>query len=552
MVEIRRWGGRLRRAGTRVVSELVGIDTRALAVFRMGIGILLLTDLAVRASDLRIFYSDDGVFPRALLVDRSSPWTISLYLVSGAPAFVALLFAVAAVAAVCLVLGYRTRPAAVLSWLLLTSLQNRNPLVNQNGDLLLHLVLFWALFLPLGARYSLDNRRRPVSAPGRVVSFASFALLAQVVMMYVFTSLLKSGPDWTRNGTAVYYALQYRLLATPRAHFLLQFPGLLTAVTHVTLWFERLGPLLLFIPFVGAPIRTLAVFGFMSFHLGMSTFLALGPFMWVPEVALIPFLPASFWDGLERRLRRSRLGGSIPTARLAARLALVLPALMLFPVPGGRSTTELEPEIAAPATGPKETDHSSAPMAHARTATSGAPVSRRGRLLLSVLPLLLIVYAFLLNMRTVTHGSYVVLPRLQWLGDSLSLDQEWNMFAPRPPHSSGWFVIPGKLADGRTLDFWRGPRPLSWTQPASIEALYPNERWRKYAENLSRFPQLQIDYARYLCRSWNSGHHGGPALNRFKIYFMLLPTPPHASDHIAARRVLEVRWFCVGKPPRTA
>jgi hypothetical protein len=122
------------------------------------------------------------------------------------------------------------------------------------------------------------------------------------------------------------------------------------------------------------------------------------------------------------------------------------------------------------------------------------------------------------------------------------------MFAPRPPHASGWFVIPARLRDGHTLDLWRGPKRVSWKEPASIEALYPNERWRKYAENLAKSPQLEIDYSRYLCRSWNTSHHGGTALDRFKIYYMQTLTPPSASDRVSTHRLLQVTWFCFGKP----
>src|SRR6188508_3787652 len=41
-----------------------GLDLRSLAVFRMGVGYLLLSDLVRRAFDLRAHYTDVGVLPR--------------------------------------------------------------------------------------------------------------------------------------------------------------------------------------------------------------------------------------------------------------------------------------------------------------------------------------------------------------------------------------------------------------------------------------------------------------------------------------------------------
>jgi hypothetical protein len=188
-------------------------------------------------------------------------------------------------------------------------------------------------------------------------------------------------------------------------------------------------------------------------------------------------------------------------------------------------------------------------------ATTGTRGTRPWRLLGaviagSILPGLLLLYVVLLNLRTVTNNDYVVLPHLTWLGDSLGLNQKWSMFAPRPPHNSGWFVVPGTERDGRRLDFWRGPKPLSWREPRSILELYPNERWRKYVESLAWSSENDIEYSRYLCRSWNASHTGPHALVHFKMYFMRIDTPPplHPLRQVKPKRIQLVTWYCFGKP----
>src|SRR5262245_1038811 len=123
-------------AGARASSRLARvfeIDPRSLAALRIGLGSVLVVDLVFRASEFRATYTDAGAVPRSLL----DPWmreTIApLHLVSGDFAWQALLYVVALVFASLFALGFRTRIAAVASWLLMLSLQVRNPFVLNFG-----------------------------------------------------------------------------------------------------------------------------------------------------------------------------------------------------------------------------------------------------------------------------------------------------------------------------------------------------------------------------------------------------------------------------------
>ena len=68
-------------------------------------------------------------------------------------------------ALVALLLGYRTRLAAFWAFVLLASIHVRTPPLLQAGDTLLRVLFFWSLFLPLGARCSLDARPQPAPQP---------------------------------------------------------------------------------------------------------------------------------------------------------------------------------------------------------------------------------------------------------------------------------------------------------------------------------------------------------------------------------------------------
>jgi hypothetical protein len=122
--------------------KIFTVDLRALAFMRIWIAGIILTDLAIRASDLEAHYSNMGVLPLHVLFQYTwDPFYFSFHTLSGLWQVQALLFLLAAVVAFCLLLGYKTRAATIISWVLLVSLQNRNTLISQGGDDLLRMLL---------------------------------------------------------------------------------------------------------------------------------------------------------------------------------------------------------------------------------------------------------------------------------------------------------------------------------------------------------------------------------------------------------------------------
>ena len=138
-----------------LAERVFGVDVRSLAVFRMGLSLVVLGDLADRARHLTLLYTDFGVLPRAAaLAFFSADTHLSLHMMSGLFWAQAALFILAACAALALLVGYRSRLATALSWALLVSLQMRNWPILHGGDALLRMLLFWSMFLPMGATYS--------------------------------------------------------------------------------------------------------------------------------------------------------------------------------------------------------------------------------------------------------------------------------------------------------------------------------------------------------------------------------------------------------------
>src|SRR5215217_5243521 len=262
------------------VVEIFGADLRSLATFRTVLALLVLSDLANRATDLSAHYTDAGIMPRTVLVEQVlSPWAFSLHLMNGERLFQALLFGVAALAAFGMLVGYRTRLMTFVVWVLLLSIQLRTPLLNGSESLLWRMLIFWGMLLPLGAYWSVDRARSALPRPSpRFLSLATFGLFMQIAFVYWFTAALKTGPEWRTDYTALYYALSLDQLATPVGHMLLDFPTLLQVLTFGTFVLEALGPLLLFCPFFTGSVRTGAALAFMSFHFGIWLTMDIGIF----------------------------------------------------------------------------------------------------------------------------------------------------------------------------------------------------------------------------------------------------------------------------------
>lgn len=279
--------------------ELCGIDIRSLALFRIGLAVVLLCDLYIRIQDLGAHYSDEGVLPRSVLINQViDPWNLSIHLVNGSWQVQSLLFVLEGFFAIALLIGFYTRLATVLSWFFLISLHSRNPLILQGGDSVLRLLLFWGMFLPLGSFWSIDwwlnDKKVP---PQQVVSGATIALLLQICFIYWFSVILKTDATWRQDGTAVWYALTNEFFITSAGKFLLQFPFLLKILTFATFYLEAFGPFFAFSPIWTGPLRTLTALIFIFFHLvALNLTMSLGIFTYVCAVAWIVFLPSWFWD----------------------------------------------------------------------------------------------------------------------------------------------------------------------------------------------------------------------------------------------------------------
>lgn len=89
--------------------ELVSVDPRSLAVFRVGLGAVVIFDLIERTRSFVESYTDLGPLPRSLVLQMERyGWPFRLFALSGAPAVQAVLFVVTGLAALAMAAGLFT------------------------------------------------------------------------------------------------------------------------------------------------------------------------------------------------------------------------------------------------------------------------------------------------------------------------------------------------------------------------------------------------------------------------------------------------------------
>lgn len=468
------------------VHERARIDTRALATLRIALGVLLLVDLALRSRDLVAFYTDDGVVTRSVLAG-TYPFhpNLSLHALSGDPWLQVLLFLLAGAAAVALTLGYRTRLATAVSFVLLVSLHARNPTVLNSGDVLLRRLVFWGILLPLGARWSVDARGADESRES-VATIASLALLTQVVLVYGVNAVHKLDSELWLDGGAMGYVLHLERFNAFLGPTLAEFEPLLVALTW--LWIVLLfcsWLLLVTTGWVRAALAVMLVAG----HVGMFVTIDLGIFPLVSIAALLPFLPSALWDRFD----------AVDLPRPVDRVA------------SGDSSTGTTGSLAPV----RDQVRRARPAIHA-----------------SFLILLLLSNAAALGVVDAPDGTPEELT-----------DETWTMFA-HPPTSDVWIVPVGHLTDNRTVDALRGGPP-HFDRPPDVDR-YPNARWRKHLNRYPAMPALRPALANYLCSQWNDGSE--QSLDRVHLRRVRAPIEPGDPWGSDSARVTDLgRFRCEGE-----
>ena len=472
----------------KLIAGNFSVDLRSLAITRMAFGILLMADLFIRSRSLKDFYTDEGLLSLyALKKIYEGNYYTSVHALSGDYYFQLFLFLLAVLFAFFLFIGLFTRISTIVSWALLISLNLRNPLLLHGGDIIFRCLLFWGIFTPWAERFSVDSyfKKRGINK-NLIFSIGAFAFILQILIMYIFTGLLKTGDPWRKDFTAIYYALSIDHFSYLLGPYIYNFPQLMKGLTFSIIWFELLGPLLLFIPYRNSMFRYIFIGLVICFHMGLTLTMKIGLFPWFSMASVLILLPPSFWEFLPRFQRGldrnfSKLAGGIK-----------------YYAKGINNWYYFRAEIP-------------------RIINSAT----------TVLIIFLLVFVLLWNLKHSYKDTFSFMNNFKSIGKVFQIKQKWNMFAPVPYKADGWYVIVGLFDNGEIVDIFRNGKEVSWDPPENRLDDYTSYRWRKISRNVYKVKNKSFRryYAKYLCDKWNK-RENVPKLLEMDMYFVSEYTLP--------------------------
>lgn len=291
--------------------------TSSLALFRIGFGLLVFAWTATLLPNLFAFYGPHGIMPE---IPQRAPGEWSVLAFSNSPVLLVSVFVATLVAALALTVGFHTRIAAVLVWIGIVSIEQRNGQMTNSGDGVVRSLAFLLALSPAGASLSLDRLR---TARGQFWEFPARAPWAlrliqlQVSIGYLFAVTGKFATDQWKDGTAVAYALRLddvHRLATPA--FITQSATITGLLTYGTLLVELSLAVLIWIPRLRPFVLVLGVL----LHLGIDSSILVGFFSYAMLISYLCFIPPETTaryvlatrDAAIRLAARARTRGELP------------------------------------------------------------------------------------------------------------------------------------------------------------------------------------------------------------------------------------------------
>lgn len=597
------------------LKKVFGIDIRSIALFRVLLALIILWDLILRSQDMLVFYTDFGILPRDLWLSLTNQWHWSLHAASGKLWWQILLFIFAGIFAIFLLIGYRAKLMAIASFIMLASLINRNGLILQGGDELLIVMSFWSLFLPLGAYWSIDNALQPelkaVHNPSprnhdsyQYFSIATTAIVFQILYLYFFTALLKTGDAWTTRFDAAYYAISLDHFATPIAIWARQFSDFFIFATKYVLTVEFLAPALVLLPFFWPWGRILGLLLLASLHVGFLVLLHIGLFPFIDFMALSLLIPSAIWIYISKRKEHSIKFRSMSKITIyydedcgfCLKMCLILREILLqpnIPILKAQGHPDIY-EVMLQNNSWVITDGEKNTYIHwyaMQFLFSQRLLFKPLAVLMKIKPLMFIgnvIYKWVaLNRSTMGNLTSWLLPwkkvsvKPSILGSIIAvyffiavtlynisgipkykqyqtdifaipallfrLNQNWSMFAPFPLTYSLYPQVLGKARSGDAMNLFPSTKtdPL-WKAPVYLSPIYGSYRWRKYMEHLDSHNDTKVHagYGSYFCKKYNQHlpNLSGKQLASLEVWINKRHTNTTNQSKEVTRRMIWRHW----------
>jgi len=312
------------------------IDLRPLGFMRIVFGLVMFNSVLDLSFVLFDFFSDAGVAPRTLLLGQlRRANSVCIYDLVGPPWVLVTLYILTLISILVFAVGWHTRLASVTTFLLVCGIHERNLQVFDGSDNVLRVMLFWLMFMPTGARYSIDAVLRAARGQPTITHGTALPIRmgqVQIAWVYLNTIIYKwPGVEW-RNGTALRIALGLDHLFTRTVgHWVYNQEWLTVIGTHFTvvaeisflplcfLWWNReqaarvLGikkrPVPWWVP--GQPtLKGLAVLLGTGLHMGIAIMMSVGHFSYIMISSYFLLYEPEWIERVIKVLDRDRLWGA--------------------------------------------------------------------------------------------------------------------------------------------------------------------------------------------------------------------------------------------------
>lgn len=233
----------------------------------------------------------------------SIPQTWGLFAVWNSDAAILAGIVVLLVAAIALLVGWHSRIAAVIVFVLILSLERRNPWMFNSGDALIRIEALLLALSPCGAALSLDQRRRGESfwSARTRPNWPIRLLQVQFSIVYLAAVQMKlSGQPWL-NGTAVSYVLRIEdMKRIPLPQWLVTNAIAMNAATWTVLAIELALAILVWFP----RWRPWVLVAGIVMHLTIDLTIAIGIFSYAMFVLYLAWLAPETVKSLPDKVRR--------------------------------------------------------------------------------------------------------------------------------------------------------------------------------------------------------------------------------------------------------
>lgn len=292
------------------------------AFLRLMLGSLALLQVVFLWPHLLELYGNYGLVQWAVVEETNSAWAPSIGKLAlllaelglSSASSVYLAFGAYAASLVGLLIGYRTRAFSIAAWLLHGVTLNSGYFSLYGVDTMMHVLFFYLMFSPAGARWSLDARLGRTSPAPSVAARISLRMVQlHLCIIYLNTGLAKaSGEQWW-NGESIWRAVMQPQFNVVDFSWLAEHPAVPMVIGWSVLLVEAGYAVFVWIPRLRKP----AVWATIAMHLGI----ALSMRLWLFSMLMIGFNLAAFGWATRVRVpatRREEAPTTVPVALAAS------------------------------------------------------------------------------------------------------------------------------------------------------------------------------------------------------------------------------------------